>query len=164
VLHDRLGYKCAMLDEINLKLIALLQQNGRMTNAELAERTGLSPASTLERVRKLERNGIITGYTARVDADRLGRSTLLFVAVSLRDHALDAIHRFKGAIESLPEVMACYHITGGSDYLLKVRVADMNGYEDFLIHKLMEIKQIGHIETRVVMSTLKDRTEIMPLD
>jgi len=148
------------IDETNKKILALLQENGRMTNAELAERTGLSPAATLERVKKLEAHGVIQKYVALVDAKQVGKRTLAFVAISLERHSAERIYAFQKEIAALPEVLECYHISGDEDYMLKVLVTDIEAYERFVIDKLTSIRNITKVRSHFVMSTVKRETKV----
>jgi Lrp/AsnC family leucine-responsive transcriptional regulator len=149
-----------MLDGINKKIMALLQSDGRMTNAELAEKTGLSPASTLERVKKLERSGVITGYAALADPEKLGLRAQAFVSVSMASHNAESMARFAAEMEKMDEVLEVHHVAGSADYLLKVVVADIRHYEQFVIEKLTTLSYIGKIRTSFVLSTLKQKTAL----
>ncbi|MFQ6618176.1 MAG: Lrp/AsnC family transcriptional regulator [Fidelibacterota bacterium] len=147
------------LDEIDRKILSILQDNGRIRNRELANRIGLSPPSALERVKKLEKKGVIKRYVALLNPVSIGKDTVMFVAVSLIIHQENAIEKFTSAVMSLPEVLECYHITGTSDYLLKVAVRDVAAYEEFVLHKLLKIPVIQNIQTSVVLSTVKQNTK-----
>ena len=151
------------LDQIDKKILNLLQENGRITNAQLAKEVGLSPPPMLERVRKLEKNSIIKKYVALVDPKKVDRGTIAFVAVSLRFHRQDAIQEFVIEIQKFPEVLECYHITGEEDYLLKVIIKDIAEYERFLLEKLTRFSGISKIKTFFILSTLKQETKI-PID
>jgi Lrp/AsnC family leucine-responsive transcriptional regulator len=148
------------LDQTDKKILNLLQENGRITNAQLAKEVGLSPPPMLERVRKLEKNGIIKKYVALVDPKKLDRGTIAFVAVSLRFHRQDAIQEFVTEIQKIPEVLECHHITGEEDYLLKVVIKDIAEYERFLLEKLTRFSGISKIKTFFILSTLKQETKI----
>ncbi len=147
------------IDEANKNILALLQDHGRMANSELAERVGLSPAATLDRVKKLESQGVIQKYAALVDPVKAGKRTLAFVAISLGLHSAESIYAFQKEIAALPEVLECYHISGDEDYLLKVLVRDMETYEDFIIHRLTCLENITRVRTHFVMSTVKRETK-----
>ena len=151
------------IDHLDKKILNLLQENGRITNAQLAKEVGLSPPPMLERVRKLEKNGIIKKYVALVDPKKLERGTIAFVAVALRFHRRDAIQEFVTEIQKFPEVLECYHITGEEDYLLKVIIKDIAEYERFLLEKLTRFSGISKIKTSFILSTLKQETKI-PID
>jgi Lrp/AsnC family leucine-responsive transcriptional regulator len=151
------------LDHIDRKIINLLQDNGRMTNAQLAKEIGLSPPPMLERVRKLEKNGIIRKYVALVDPKKLDLGTIAFVSVSLSLHQKRAIQHFVSEIQKIPEILECYHITGEEDYLLKVVIKDIEHYERFLVEKLTPLSGISKIKTSFILNTLKQNTKI-PVD
>lgn len=147
-------------DRIDRKILNLLQDNGRITNAKLAQEVGLSPPPMLERVKKLEKNGIIKKYVALVDPRKVDRGTIAFVEVSLRLHRQDAIEEFVTEIQKFPEVLECHHITGEEDYLLKVAVKDIEEYERFLRLKLTGFSGISKLKTYFVLRTLKQETKI----
>ena len=151
------------LDQTNRKILTLLQDNGRMTNAELAERTGLSPAGTLERVKKLERRGVILKYVALVDPVQLGKNLVAFVTLSLVSHRAEVVENFRRQVCRLDQVLECYHISGDSDYILKVLTHDMADYEHFLIHTLAALDGVGQVRTQFVMANVKQGTSI-PID
>src|SRR5262245_14102101 len=117
------------LDSTDRRILQLLQQNGRMTNASLAEAVGLTPTPMLQRMKKLEGRGVILGYTALVNRKAVGRSTLAYVSVQMTEHKLSAHKRFVEAIRSFGEVLECHHISGEEDFLLKVVVRDIEEYE-----------------------------------
>lgn len=144
------------LDATDLQILALLQAEGRMSNAELARRIGLTPPPTLERVRRLEREGVIRGYRAQVDPRALGRSLTVFSAVSLSMHETAAVEAFMRAVGEVPEVLECHHLTGSADYLLKVVAADTNDYERLLRERLLRLPGVQRVESAVVLSTLKE--------
>lgn len=148
------------LDRVDRKILNLLQEDSGMTNVELARRVGLAPATTLDRVRKLRQNGFIRGYVALVDPSKVNQGTIAFIAVTLNGHGADSVHAFRDRVQALPEVLECYHVSGESDYLLKVVAADIRGYENFLLHKLAPIPNIGKIHTSFVLSTVKHETKV----
>jgi Lrp/AsnC family leucine-responsive transcriptional regulator len=147
------------LDDIDRKILNILQENGRITNTELASRVGISPPPMLERVKKLEKKGIIKKYVALVDPDAIGKGTMALVSVSLDRHLIKSIDQFTRAMQKLPEVMECYHITGEEDYILKVAIKDIREYEDFILKKLTKIPAIDKIKTSFVLSTVKYETK-----
>ena len=151
------------LDEIDRAIVELLQSNGRMTNTELAKRVGVSPPSTLERVRKLEHRGVIRGYAALVSPQAVNKATTALVSVTLREHGRIPLQRVREQMAALDEVQACWHIAGEEDFLLKVVVTDMHAYQEFVTNKLSDIKAIGRIKTAFVLNTWKDQT-LVPLD
>ena len=147
------------LDDIDRKILDILQENGRITNIELASRVGISPPPMLERVKKLEKRGIIRKYVALIDPDAVEKGTMALVSVSLDRHLIKSIGQFTRAIEKLPEVMECYHITGEEDYILKVTIKDIREYEDFILKKLTKIPAVDKIKTSFVLSTVKYETK-----
>ena len=150
-------------DPIDARILDLLQDDGSMTNAELAERVGLTPAPTLERVRKLEREGYIRKYVALVDQARLGKPVTAFVSVIMRSHGERTADGFHRAVARLPEVLECHHIAGEEDYLLKVVAASPTDYEQFVLGKLTKISGIEKVKTTFVLSSSKLETKI-PLE
>jgi len=146
-------------DEIDKKILNILQENGRITNADLASKVGLSPPPMLERVKKLEKNGVITKYVALLDPKKINKSTIIFVSLTLARHRLKSLDQVKEEFANFPEVLECYSITGEEDYLLKVMVKSVEEYEDFMLHKLAKIPAISRIKSFVVLSTLKYETK-----
>ena len=147
-------------DKINKKILNILQENGGITNAELSKTVGLTPASTLERVKKLEKSGVIRQYVALVDAEKVNRNLTAFVEISLGDHTGAAIKEFRKLILSIDEVLECYHIAGDKDFLLKIVTTDIKSYESFAIEKLAEIPNLGKVQTLFVLSHVKHKTNI----
>lgn len=149
------------LDDTNKKILSILQEDGSITNAELAQRIGLAAASTLERVKKLERSGVIKKYVALVDCEKIGKEVLSFVEISMNKHTVDTIKLFSSEIAKIPEVLECHHITSGDkDFLLKVVTESIKHYELFALEKLSVIPNVGKISTLFVLSTMKSETAI----
>jgi len=153
-------HKLNKMDNTDKKILEILQGNGRITNAELAKKIGLSPPTVLERVRKLEESGIIEKYIALINPQAVGRGTTAFVAVSLSRHEEKTIASFHQAILGMPEVLECYHITGEDDYLLKVCFQDIPAYRNFLMEKLTKVPGIAKIKTSFVLAPLKKETTL----
>ena len=143
-----------------MQILALLQKDGRITNADLAKAVSLSPPSVLQRVRALEKAGLIRGYHALLDADRLGLRITAMVGITLALHQDMAIERFRRAVMDVPEILECHHVSGDYDFLLKVVVRDMRTYEAFVREKLSRIKGVGQIRTSFVLGTTKYTTEV----
>jgi Lrp/AsnC family leucine-responsive transcriptional regulator len=120
------------LDRLDRRILEVLQQEGRIAYVDLAERIGLSTSPCLERVRRLERDGFITGYHARIDPHRVGADLLIYVEISLNYAAPNTFEQFRDAMRELPEVQECHLVSGDFDYLLKLRVADMAAYRELL--------------------------------
>jgi Lrp/AsnC family transcriptional regulator, leucine-responsive regulatory protein len=150
-----LGQPLPELDDIDYALLRALQSNARMSNVELAEACGLSPSSTLERVRRLERSGVIEGYTARVDPRALGHQVVVFVQVTMREHDQKAITRFEKTIAAIPDVLECHHVAGEYDFLLKALVRDVAALRGMLVDRLSDLPGVGRIHTTLVLSTSK---------
>ncbi|CAN5506120.1 Lrp/AsnC family transcriptional regulator [soil metagenome] len=148
------------LDEVDVQLLGILQADGRITNADLAKRVGLSPPSVLQRVRALEKAGLIKDYVALLDYDRLGLRITAWVHITLALHQEQPIERFRTQIQDLVEVLECYHVSGDYDFLLKVVVKDMKAYEQFVSRKLSRIRGIGKINTSFVFGVNKHTTQI----
>jgi len=148
------------LDRIDYRILHHLQNDGRLTNLELAERVGLSPSPCLRRVRALEEAGILIRYVGIVDAKAVGLPISAFINVSLRSQEVGALDAFQAAVKSFPEVMECYLMTGNSDYLLRVVVPDLESYERFLAEKLTRIPGIANIQTSFALKPVVARTEL----
>ena len=145
----------ADLDRIDLMLLAQLQRAGRQTHAELAERVHLSPSACLRRVQRLERDGVITGYRAEVDPERLGLGLQAFVRVQLKSHDAARIDTFARQVNAWPEVVACHALTGDMDYLLHVVVAGLEDFSRFLLDQLLAQAEVADVNSSFVLRTVK---------
>ena len=143
------------LDRIDLQLLAELQRAGRQTNAELAERVNLSPSAALRRVQRLERDGVIAGYRAEVDPERLGLGLQAFVRVQLARHDAAAIAAFAAQVNASDEVIACHALTGDMDYLLHIAVRDLEHFSGFLLDRLLGEAGVADINSSFVLRTIK---------
>ncbi len=148
------------LDKINQKILDILQDNSSITNAELANRIGLAPASTLERVRKLEKTGIIKNYVALVDGKKVGKGTIVYVIINMAEHSIETLNKFKEAVQEIPEILECHRLAGDRDFVLKIVTEDIKSYESFSIEKMAKIPGIARINTYFVLSTPKEQTKI----
>lgn len=148
------------MDNIDKKIISILQNNARMTNADLAEKIGMSRSPVFERVKKLERSGVITKYIALINPDMVGIQCFTYVEVTLIRHGQEAVVRFIRSITKLHEVMECHHITGEADFLLKIATRDIAAYENFILHKLTALPDVQNLKTMVVLSTMKNETSL----
>lgn len=144
------------LDKTDFKILKILQENGRITNIQLSMDIGLSPAPTLERVRKLESNGYITSYHAMVNEELLGLKIKSFIQVTINYAEKDAIKNFKSKIEQVDEVIESYHVTGSSDYLLKVIVSDIKSYENLIVEKFSKMPEIKSLQSLMILSNTKN--------
>lgn len=147
------------MDEIDKRLLRLLQRDGRMTNVELARQAHLSPPATHERIRRLQQDGVIEGYSVRLNAGKLQRALLIFVEVTLDRTSARVFEDFGAAVRRTPEIMECHMVAGGFDYLIKVRVRDMAAYRHFLGTVLVGLPSIRQTHTYTVMEEVKNTTE-----
>lgn len=145
----------ATLDRTDVLLLAALQREGRLTNAELAERVHLSPSACLRRVQRLEREGVIAGYAARVDPERLGLGLQAFVRVQLARHDADTVAAFGAFVDQWDEVVACHALTGDMDYLLQVAVRDLEHFSRFLLDRLLNQAGVADVNSSFVLRTVK---------
>jgi Lrp/AsnC family leucine-responsive transcriptional regulator len=143
------------IDRLDRRILDLLQRDGRLSHVELAERIGLSPTAASERVKRLTRDGYLTGYRAMLDPHRLGRGLLVFVEVLLDRTTPDVFDLFATAAQKSPEVLECHMVAGGFDYLLKTRVADMAAYRGFLGEVVAQFPGVRETRTYVVMEEVK---------
>jgi len=149
-----------MLDKINKRILIELQNDGRVSNVELANRVNLSPAACLERVRKLNETGYILNYTAQLNPELLNVALLVFIEVVLDRTTPDVFDSFKRGVQAIPEIVECHMVAGGFDYLVKVRVKDMNAYRDFLGKSLMQLGGVRETHTYAVMEEVKNTTHL----
>ena len=143
------------IDQKDHQIIRELQRNGRLTNIELAERVNLSPSPCLRRVRQLEKNGVIKGYTALIDQTAYGVPLTVFVSITLDTHSKTSVSEFEAQVGRLAQVMDCFLTTGDADYILRVVVADLASYERFVREDLHPIKGIRSIDTRFAYGIVK---------
>ncbi|WP_137844622.1 Lrp/AsnC family transcriptional regulator [Microbacterium sp. 2FI] len=143
------------MDDIDRAILAVLERDGRISNADLAEAVGLSPSPCLRRVRRLEDDGIITGYRAVIRPSAMDRGLRVIVGVRLSRHARDAVAAWESGVTRLPAVTACHHVTGSFDYLLQVDVKDLAAYERFHAEALAGLPELGAVTSFVVMKTLE---------
>lgn len=148
------------LDRIDKKILAELQQHGRVANVELARRVGLSATPCLERVKRLEQAGVIQGYQALVAPEAVGASLLVFVEITLDRSTPDVFERFNQAVLELESIQECYLVSGGFDYLLKTRVENMAAYRQLLGETLLKLPGISDNRTYVVMEEVKASSRI----
>lgn len=148
------------LDDIDRRILAVLQDNGRISNVELAERVGLSPSPCLARVRGLERSGLIRGYVALVDPGRVGLGVSVFIQVSLEKQVGRALDTFESAMTAMPEVMECYLMTGDSDYMLRVLVEDVAALQRFIVDKLSKVPGVASIRSSFALKQVKFKTAV----
>ncbi len=146
------------VDETDRRLLRALQNDGRITNQALAFQCGLSPAACHERVKRLRERGIIMGYTALVDPAKLGKSLLVYVEILLDRTTDDVFSAFASHVRTLPEVLECHMVAGGFDYLIKLRVADMEAYRRFLGNAMTQLPGVRETRTYAVLEEVKSTT------
>lgn len=148
------------LDELDKKILVIVQRDGRVTNAELAQRIHLSPPAAHARLKRLRERGLIRGFVALLDAEQLGYELMALIHVTLAQHQRERVQEFRAAIQAMPQVLECFHITGEYDYLLKVVVRNRHELEHFLVETLTPAPGVGRIHTNIVFSEIKTTTEL----
>ena len=144
------------LDKIDLKILKLLQQNARIPMTELAEKVGLSTTPVPERVKRLERDNIISGYHARLNPHAVGQSLLVFVEIKLRSKSGNIFEDFRREVTRIPPILECHLVSGEYDYLIKVRLPDMSAYRDMLGNILLQLPAAAESRSYVVMEEVKE--------
>ena len=149
------------LDRYDKRILELLQQDGRISNQDLAEQIGLSPSPCLRRVRALEESGLILGYRALLDAKRLGLSLMALIHISMDRHTPERFENFEQRIAALPEVLECLLVTGqDADYQLKVVVADMDAFQQLLLQRITRIDGVSGVHSSFVLRRVVDKTSL----
>jgi DNA-binding Lrp family transcriptional regulator len=151
------------LDDVDREVLHVLQEDGRISNAELAKRVGLSRAATHARVRRLERLGVISRYTAIVDPEAVGFELLCLIGIAMTLHSQENIARARKAITEMPEVLESYHVTGEFDYILKVAVRSRADLQRFILDRLTPVPGLARINTSLVLGIEKSTTAL-PLE
>ena len=149
-------------DKIDRRILEILQKSAKITNAQLSKDIGLSPAPTLERVKKLENLGVINSYHAKLDISKIGLGVTTFVLVTLSGHNKENIDKFIEEINTVDEVIECHHITGAGDFILKIISKDIPAYQKLMLEKVSDIKVVDNMQSMVVLSTFKD-SKVMPI-
>lgn len=149
------------IDEIDKQLLRVLQTQARMSITELAEHVHLSATPCARRIKRLEETGVITGYHTQTDAQKLGYSLAVFIAISMDRHTADRFEQFESKVQSFDEVISCSIVTGRTeDYLIKVRVRDMAHYEEFLLHRLNRIEGVAQVHTSFELREVFNRSVV----
>ncbi|HMQ49098.1 MAG TPA: Lrp/AsnC family transcriptional regulator [Saprospiraceae bacterium] len=143
------------LDAMDKRILQLLQEDAKFTHKEIAAQLHLTTTPVYERIKRMEREGVIQQYVALVDRKKIHLSLMAFCNVSLKEHSTDFLVQFERDIQLLPEVVECYHIAGLFDYLLKVVVKDMDTYQHFVAKKLAALENIGRVQSAFVMTEIK---------
>lgn len=139
-----------MLDRRDHALLRLLRKNARISNKDLADATGIAPSTALERVRRMQANGVLLGYHAEIAAAAIGIGLQAMVSVRLARHSRTLVDGFHAHLLELPEVLACYHVAGADDFLVHVGVRDSDHLRDFALEAFTERDEVAHIETRLI--------------
>lgn len=150
------------LDHVDRSLLMLLQKDSTQTIKQLAATLHLTSTPVFERIKRLEKAGIIKRYRAEINAEKIGKELLIFSHVSLKEHSKEFLQNFEDQIRQLPEVADCFHVSGEHDYLLKVYVSNMKGYREFLTEKLAKIKNISNVHSSFVVESIKNDGLIDP--
>ncbi len=148
------------LDKIDNKLLVLLQEDSKQTNKELSNKLNLSVTAVYERIKKLEKAGIIDKYVALVKKEKINKGFVAFCHIKLVKHSQEYVVKFEREVANLNEVLECYHISGDYDYLLKVLVEDMEAFREFMVEKLTSINHIGSTHSMFMINEVKHTTAI----
>jgi DNA-binding Lrp family transcriptional regulator len=143
------------IDAVDREILFQLRQDGRLSNVELAQRVGLTPAPCLRRVKRLEADGIISGYRARIDPAAAGRAFEVVVSAEVSINDRETVEEFEAALTSYDEVLECHRLFGRPDYLIRVAVQDQNTFENFLTKKLMSLNAVARVDSHLIMKKLK---------
>ena len=149
-----------VLDGIDKQLISLLQENAKQTNKQLSLKLGLSVTAIYERIKRLEREGVIDKYVTLINNKKVGKSFVVLCHIKLGQHTKEFVTTFEKEIVKLTEVLECFHVSGDYDYIAKVVVSDMDEYRDFMLTKLTTIKHIGSTHSTFVISNIKNTTKL----
>ncbi len=152
-----------VLDQTDKKILTLLQQDASISNLELSKAIGLSPSACLTRTKSLKEEGYIKQYTAILDENKVGMQVVAFVMVDLSPISRETIEGFLSQIHQLPNVLECYTLAGGNDYLLKVVAPNVQAYRDYVVDRIMSIPNVSSMETNLVITTDK-RNLAIPID
>jgi len=142
------------VDKIDKAILEILEENSKLGTKEVAAQVGLTVTPTYERIKRLERDGVIKKYTIELDKNQVGKNLQVFCHVSLKEHNLELLKQFENKITVLPEVSACYHIAGDHDYALFIEVSNIQSYEQFLLQKLAIIPSIANVQSFFVMNEI----------
>jgi Lrp/AsnC family transcriptional regulator, leucine-responsive regulatory protein len=148
------------LDRHSLNLLDQLMRDSRQTVQQLADAVGLSPSPCWKRIKEMEAAGVIRGYSARVDPERVGLGLRVVVEANLAQHSQDRVRAFEQAVVAVPEIVQCHSTTGESDYVMTVLVADIKHFDRFLHDTLLRLPGITHVRSRIVLRELKDEMRL----
>jgi Lrp/AsnC family leucine-responsive transcriptional regulator len=145
-----------ILDRTDRRILECLQDDGRISNVNLARKVNLTPTPCIERVKRLERQGYIRGYTALLNPEMVNASLLVFVEIDLSHNSPDAFRKFRDEARRLPEILDCHLVSGNFDYLIKARVSDMKAYRELLGEKILSLPGVNDSRSYVVMEEIKE--------
>ena len=148
------------MDATDKKILTFLQSNGRMTVKEMSGKLNLSPTPIFERIKKMERSGIIDHYTVVVNPELIGKKLYAFAHISLKDHSKVLVKEFEEKILTLPEVSECHYVTGRADFIIKIQLEDMDKYKEFVMDKLFDVPNIARIETYLSLEMKKKKVSL----
>ena len=151
------------LDKVDYKILQILQESSKITNLDLSKRIGLSPAPTLERVKKLEQIGVIESYHAAINANEIGLSVRTFLMGTLAWHKPNALENFLAKVKTIEEVVECYIITGDSDFMMKIVCKDIPTYEKLIFKTISQIEEIERTKTLMTLSNVKS-SKVLPFN
>jgi len=149
-----------MLDSVDKQIVGTLQKDGRITIKALAEQLNLTTTPVFERVKRLEKEGVISKYVALVNPKKVNRNLIVFISISLKNHTRSYLDKFVNEMRSYNEIMECYHIAGNFDYLLKAQMKDMEAFQQFILNKLSVNSNIAHVQSSFVLSKDKYSTAL----
>lgn len=144
------------LDDTDVAILNLLKKDSKQGNKSIANQIGLTVTPTYERIKRLERIGVIKGYSVRLNKSKTGKNLQVFCQVSLKEHSLELLEVFEDKVVAFDEVVSCYHVAGNYDYALNIEIRDMLEYENFLKYKLTSIPYISNVQSSFVMSAIKE--------
>ena len=155
-----MGKSTIEMDEIDRRILEHLQEDAGLSGAELAKRVGLSPSPCWRRVQRLEATGVLQRRVALLDPESLGLGVVVFASVKLSAHGRSALPRFEAAIADVPEVVECYTVSGGVDYLLRIVTEDIHSYELFLRDRLLQLPEVAEVHSRIAITRVKHTTAL----
>ena len=151
------------IDRFDRQILQVLQQEGRLSNQDLADRIGLSPSPCLRRVRTLEESGIIQSYRALLNEKALGYTLTALIYIAMDAHTPERFERFEAEIRQMPEVMECYSVSGDADYFLRVVAPDLQAFSELMMKRVLRLPGVAHIKSNIALQKVK-QTHVLPLD
>jgi DNA-binding Lrp family transcriptional regulator len=148
------------LDELDKKILVMLQENARWTLRDMATELNLSTTPIFSRIKRLEKEGVISKYTAIINPEKIGKKLYAFVHISLKDHSIEEVEKILTQLTSFEEVLECHYVTGDADFFLKVLTTDIESYNQFVTKKLFSVKNISNIRSHLSLEVKKNTTEI----